>query len=152
MNVNDTAMEERGGLSASASNNDDQTQNQVNQAQETGGIVSTDTTPDTSPKRPWTPGPWQEGRPDMASIVEGYESKYVRSQHPDYHLMDVAIASGREVGDWETVMANARLIASAPDLFEALAALEKAENWTEFEQGLKQARAAMDKALGVNGG
>ena len=108
--------------------------------------------PDTTPKRPWTPGPWQEGRPDMASIVEGYESKFVRSMAPSHKLTDVAIAWGREVSDWDTIMANARLIASAPDLFEALGALEKAENWTEFEQGMEQARAAMDKALGVDRG
>lgn len=94
----------------------------------------------------------------MASIVEGYESKYIRSQHPDYHLTDVAIASGREVSDWETVMANARLIAAAPDLFEALAEAVRMYGsdggpWnvpSHPGSWIAQARAAMDKALGVD--
>lgn len=31
-----------------------------------------------------TPGPWRAGRPDMATIVEGFESKYIYSEKRKY--------------------------------------------------------------------
>lgn len=61
-----------------------------------------------------TPGPWNEGRPDMQTIVDGYGSKWIYAGNKY-----VAVASGRDVEDWDEVMANARLIAAAPDLLAA---------------------------------
>lgn len=62
-----------------------------------------------------TPGPWEPGRPDMATLVDGVESKWIYAGDKC-----VAIASGMDVEDWEEVMANARLIAKAPALLSAL--------------------------------
>jgi hypothetical protein len=57
-----------------------------------------------------TPGPWVAGRPDMGTLVDGVESKWIYDQREQY----VAVASGRIDGEWEEVMANAHLIANAP--------------------------------------
>lgn len=62
-----------------------------------------------------TPAPWEAGRPDMATIVEGFESKYIYSGNNV-----VAISYGMSIPKWDEVMANARLIAAAPELLEAL--------------------------------
>jgi hypothetical protein len=68
-----------------------------------------------------TPGPWRAGRDDMATLVEGYESKWIYAGHaePDYHKY-IALASGMEIEDWSEVMANARLISAAPEMLEVL--------------------------------
>lgn len=68
-----------------------------------------------------TPGPWFPGRPDMQTIVEGFGSKYIYSKrdNPDDEVA-VAIAFGRDIESWDTIMANARLIAVAPELLSAL--------------------------------
>ena len=62
-----------------------------------------------------TPGPWEAGRSDMATIVDGVSSKWIYAGE-NY----VAVASGLASEDWGVVMANARLIAAAPELLEAL--------------------------------
>lgn len=62
-----------------------------------------------------TPGPWVAGRPDMSTIVDGVPSKWIYAG--DAY---VAVASGLASPDWDVVMANARLIAAAPELLEAL--------------------------------
>lgn len=55
-----------------------------------------------------TPGPWVAGRGDVATIVDGYESKWIYAK--DRYL---AIVSGYEIPNWEEVMANARFIAAS---------------------------------------
>lgn len=62
-----------------------------------------------------TSGPWEEGRPDMATVVDGVESKWIYAGKKY-----LAIASGADVNNWQEVMANARLIAAAPDLFNLI--------------------------------
>lgn len=95
-----------------------------------------------------TPGPWQAGRSDMATIVDGYESKWIYAG--DTY---VAVASGVMLG-WGEVIANANLIAAAPDL---LAALERIVNecrvYCEGSEDIDnyavdQARQAIRKAKG----
>jgi hypothetical protein len=63
-----------------------------------------------------TPGPWTAGRPDRATIVDGVDSKWIYDARDQY----VAVASGLIDGPWDEVMANARLIAAAPDMLAAL--------------------------------
>lgn len=62
-----------------------------------------------------TPGPWKAGRPDMGTLVDGVESKWIYAGGKY-----VAVASGRVSDDWFEIMANARLIAAAPELLDAL--------------------------------
>ena len=67
----------------------------------------------------YTPGPWKAGRPDMQTLIEGYGGKYIyshNSQPPKY----VAAAIGSEVREWEEVIANAHLIAAAPEMLTVL--------------------------------
>lgn len=61
-----------------------------------------------------TPGPWRAGRPDAATYVDGVASKWIYAD-----LKYVAIASGVEC-EWGEVMANARLIAAAPELLSVV--------------------------------
>jgi hypothetical protein len=51
----------------------------------------------------------------MGTLVDGVSSKWIYAG--DQY---VAVASGRIDGDWDEVMANARLIAASPRLLEAL--------------------------------
>ena len=98
-----------------------------------------------------TPGPWQAGRRDTGTIVDGYESKWIYAGQKY-----IAAAWGGDVSNWEEVMANAELIARAPDLLAeneplrpALKELgEAADGWdrgiigsdTEFKVALARAK------------
>ena len=74
-------------------------------------------------------GPWEAGRPDMATIVDGVSSKWIYSGNTY-----VAVASGRASEDWDVIMNNARLIAAAPDL--ARLVLEKDAEIARLRFGL----------------
>ena len=63
----------------------------------------------------FTKGEWVAGRADMATIVDGYKSKWVYAG--DKYC---AVASGSDIDDWGEVMANAHLIAAAPEMYELL--------------------------------
>lgn len=107
-----------------------------------------------------TPGPWRAGRYDMATIVDGYDSKWIYSDAPAAAVTDdrreprpryVAVASGSEVEDWDEVMANAYLIAAAPDL---LAACIEAARYHRGGKSIigRMLRAAISKATGTEAG
>ena len=81
-------------------------------------------------------GPWEAGRPDMATIVDGVSSKWIYSGNTY-----VAVASGRASEDWDVIMNNARLIAAAPDLARLVLEKEKEIAELKFEAGMK------DKAI-----
>lgn len=66
-----------------------------------------------------TPRPWVAGRPDMATLVDGVESKWIYAG--DQYL---AVASGRINGPWEEVIANSQILAAAPVLVERVIELE----------------------------
>jgi len=57
-----------------------------------------------------TPGPWEAGRPDMATIVDGVDSKWIYAGAKRQYC---AVASGRIKGPWSEVIANADFIAHA---------------------------------------
>jgi hypothetical protein len=96
-----------------------------------------------------TPGPWQAGRADMATIVDGVGSKWIYAG--DKYC---AVASGRVSDDWSEVMANAALIAAAPDM-AALIAAQAAEiemlrglmwyAWHEFNAIRARSGAPLDQ-------
>ena len=69
-----------------------------------------------------TPGPWRAGRPDMATIVDGVESKWIYDALGEY----MAVASGWGERPWHEVIANAEFIARARELVPALAAALRA--------------------------
>lgn len=96
-----------------------------------------------------TPGPWEAGRPDMSTIVDGVPSKWIYAG--DTY---VAAASGMASDDWGVVMANARLIAAAPNLLDALeeivnnAVLNYEGSMDIYSEAVEAARAAIRKAKG----
>lgn len=72
----------------------------------------------TTQTQAYTPGPWRS-----TDIVDSASGLLIATQPTDYDPIAVAIGSGRE--------ANARLIAAAPELLEALAACEDALRMTQ---------------------
>lgn len=98
-----------------------------------------------------TPGPWKAGRPDMATIVDGVNSKWVYAGE-----QYCAVASGRIDGPWDEVMANAAFIAASRTLVpRLLAALElaiekvnEANSELEFHEiGIAHWRKKADAAI-----
>jgi hypothetical protein len=63
-----------------------------------------------------TPGPWKAGRKDMASFIEGNPGKWIYADGNDY----IAAAVMDKEKPWDEVTANARLIAAAPEMLDAL--------------------------------
>ena len=90
-----------------------------------------------------TPGPW---------VVVGSRTKYVEARLVGSLMQEVA-ACGPTLADegyGQQQEANARLIAAAPDLLEALIELAAcgAEAWGEDRPCVKWANAAIAKATG----
>lgn len=85
----------------------------------------------------WTPGPWDVYDNGDGIRIDGAEITLAFIDG-DYRDQDYSIQ-----------MANARLIASAPDLLEALDALvNSADNPAQFFDAVIGARAAIAKAKG----
>lgn len=90
----------------------------------------------------WTPGPWRITRQQPNVVVNAGGDKWIARA-----LIGARQKSPRFIKDDEVVVANACLIAAAPDLYAALAeAVEVIENCTPFD-GTK-AFAALAKARG----
>lgn len=97
-----------------------------------------------------TKGPWHAGRPDMATVVDGFQSKWIYAGE-----QYVAVASGRIDGPWDEVMANAYLIAAAPSLLSAVAAFlrtlspgREGRDYDGREKAIAAMRAAHAEATG----
>ena len=88
----------------------------------------------------YTNGPWVRGRPDMATYVDGEPSKWIYAG--DKHI---AVASGKDVS-WPEVIANATLIAHAPEMLDALRQWQSAESMGD-EAELENARRSRDEVL-----
>ena len=90
-----------------------------------------------------TPGPW---------AVVGNRTKYVEARLISGLIQEVAACgpTAADKGYGPQQEANARLIAAAPDLLEALIELADcgAEAWGEDRPCVKWARAAIAKATG----
>lgn len=83
-----------------------------------------------------TPGPWTWG--DNFNGLYGAEHESVLS-YADYEGMWLSFNDGHD--------ANARLIASAPELLEALVAIVRADDLAELDQtDIERAREAIRKA------
>jgi hypothetical protein len=89
-----------------------------------------------------TPGPWHIEREDSPDAE--WSRRFPTIIADEYEVV------GNEgfYGDLETDMANARLIAAAPDLLEALEFVIRGvpDTW----EGVQKARAAIAKATGEN--
>ena len=95
-----------------------------------------------------TKGPWRAGRADMATVVDGYDSKWIYAGEKY-----VAIASGQDIESWDEVMANAYLMAMSREalphyigLLKQIAAMAKLpENRRAYTQ--QQACVFMDQLV-----
>lgn len=95
----------------------------------------------------FTPGPWYAGRPDTVTSVDGYDSMWICSD-AGRETRYVAVASGMEAESWAEVVANARLIAVAPEMYEALSNLPLIALEKDWPSEVAAARAALLKARG----
>lgn len=78
-----------------------------------------------------TQGEWEAGRPDMATVVDGVNSKWIYARK-DLRSQYVAVASGQIDGPWEEVVANSQFIGHAPaDVRWLLDALDDEYNIAE---------------------
>lgn len=95
-----------------------------------------------------TQGAWEAGRPDMATIVDGYRSKWIYSD--DKYI---AVSSGYDIDDWIQVMDNAYFIAHAPeDITYLLAEVErKDKRIQELELALSHKTVENTKLSGLSG-
>lgn len=87
----------------------------------------------------FTPGPWFEHR-------EGFSTVYVESKLRDGVIQEVAACGPTEAGS-EQQLANAKLIAAAPELLEALQLIMDGDFYMPKESA-DAARLAITKALG----
>jgi hypothetical protein len=89
-----------------------------------------------------TPGPWEIG-PDFDN--DGTREVPIGHRLKSGFVLTVAVALGGLKGQQE----NARLIAAAPELLEALRdTLDALECWTGSDSRIDKARAAIFKATG----
>lgn len=90
-----------------------------------------------------TPGPW---------IFDGAvgDDYLVSAQVCPEESASYIAPVGTVDGDWAASEANARLIAAAPELLEALKAALPALEYLDDEEALKVARAVIAKAEGVS--
>lgn len=69
----------------------------------------------------FTPGPWEAGKnPCMTTILDGHEGKAIYSKESSYCIAWANAENADGDLDIETALANARVIAAAPDLLHAL--------------------------------
>lgn len=96
----------------------------------------------------FTPGPWDVARHSPADVVAG-------NAESNLHLASARCGLSNDLTR-EAAVANARLIAAAPELLEALQLAYRHLNGgsdsltpMEFDRAFKLARAAIAKATGV---
>ena len=72
-------------------------------------------------KTKFTPGPWEAGENAcMTTILDGHEGKTIYPQGSSYHIAWTNAETSDGNLDIETALANARLIAAAPEMYEEL--------------------------------
>ena len=100
----------------------------------------------------YTPGPWEAKRTDPQEWAINAPNGDPALKHGTWHGLAVAYGCdespsvGREVAE-----ANARLIAAAPELLEALTEIVAAadgDGWKQLDATFAAARAAIAKATG----
>ncbi len=103
--------------------------------------------PATNPTASFTPGPWTLHTGSQTGNV------WIENEDGDKSIIAPAYAFGHAAMKDNEAMANARLIASAPDLLAALeaalAALVEVSHSPQYRETVLQARAAIARAKGV---
>lgn len=116
--------------------------------------ASADTTVDTTPKRPWTPGPW------VADDNEGYGQWTIWEGRSPTGYLPPGRMIAKVIGECCQAEADARLIAAAPTQHEALDNAPRRQDFDTVEEFLEahehwftgQRQEAISLALGGNNG
>lgn len=101
-----------------------------------------------------TPGPWAVVTRQILGCSDCRPVIVHKDPHPDFDdLAEVVVPDSQRDGgrDIVTAMANARLIAAAPELLKALRFLYREANASgllDVEPSMQEARAAIAKATG----
>ena len=86
-----------------------------------------------------TLGPWVAAEGNNRGHVMTLNGGYAIHEHPDFS----------SIGDRSQITANARLIAAAPDLLDALQCLMDHFDKASYDAAFEKARAAIAKATGA---
>lgn len=99
-----------------------------------------------------TPGPWEVERWNWPMEMTGrYHRVLNHERFPTAFIPAWSEPGPFEVDGSDEAQANARLIASAPELLEALKEIVDAadgDGWNQLDASFKKARAAIAKATG----
>jgi hypothetical protein len=72
-------------------------------------------------KTNFTPGPWKAGKNAcMTTVLDGHEGKTIYLKGSSYHIAWANAENSNGDLDFETALANAALIAAAPDMYDML--------------------------------
>lgn len=72
-------------------------------------------------KTKFTPGPWEAGKnPCMTTVLDGKEGKTIYPKGSFYHIAWTNAENSDGDFDIKTALANASLIAAAPEMYEQL--------------------------------
>lgn len=97
---------------------------------------------------PHTPGPWRLEN----NIAYGWKTNpySITVRKPGVHGVAVANIPAKQTISRDEALANARLMAAAPDLLDALVTMPQGLSSTDAEwwDWIEKARAAIDKATG----
>lgn len=103
----------------------------------------------------FTPGPWKIRNGFDGESYEVYPAKVNGESKPNIGVWAELATVNKHPQPGSTGKANARLIAAAPDMYEALEALQKANGANDFNgwhdsfaPAIEKARAALTKARG----
>ena len=83
-------------------------------------------------KEKFTPGPWEAGsNPAMATVLDDQEGKaiYQKGKGGCHHIGWANIHDDEGKLDMETALANAALIAAAPEMYEMLERILEDVHW-----------------------
>ena len=79
-------------------------------------------------KPKFTPGPWKAGKNAcMTTVLDGHEGKTIYPKGSSYHIAWANAENSNGDLDIETALANAALIAAAPEMYKLLAQILKYE-------------------------
>lgn len=98
----------------------------------------------------FTPGPWKPGlNKAFSTVLDGYEGKAIYPSKGNNHIAWANIAKGNGHIDMEMAVANARLIAAAPEMYDFLKSLTSFSGEILLATLGEEGKKIYNEALGI---